>query len=174
LNYKPNRKEFNNYKPISYTYEELNENNKEYIKTLKEYEFIKINNYKILLIHGDGYFKYGMNIEETFNKFISSFDFDICIFGHTHEFLYREYKDKIFINPGSLGQPVDSSTYKYCILEINDDIFLELKEIDILESYGELEEAYKNKNYYKLNRVWGDITLKSIKMVRIILIHLLS
>lgn len=108
LNYSPEKKNFNNYKPIATTYNNLTSQNLKYIKSLKEYYIIKHNNFTILIIHGDKYYQDSETIETTFNKIIADFDFDICLFGHTHRYLYQKYKNKYFINPGSIGQPCDS------------------------------------------------------------------
>ena len=57
LNYNKEKENYNNYKPISYTYNSLSKNNKDFIKKLKEYMIININSFRVLLIHGDTYIK---------------------------------------------------------------------------------------------------------------------
>ena len=57
LNNKKEKENYNNYKPISYTYNSLSKNNKDFIKKLKEYMIININSFRVLLIHGDTYIK---------------------------------------------------------------------------------------------------------------------
>ena len=163
LNYSDERKNFNNYKPIVHTYYSLTKENMDYIKTMKEFDIIEVNQKKILLIHGDKYFNGINSLEQSFDSIMTDFNFDICLFGHTHEYLYQKYKGKIFINPGSIGLSTDTSTYKYCIIEISDDVNVTLKEFDVNETFCELEENYKKTDYYKDNYVWANLILKTIK-----------
>lgn len=163
LNYSPIKKDYNNYKTIHTTYKNLSEENIEYLKHLKEYYLIEINNYKILMIHGNQYYNDSYNIEKTFDKIIDDFDFDICLFGHTHRYLFRKYRNKYFLNPGSVGNPCDYPTYKYCILEITDTVNVILKEFDVKKSFNELVSAYKKTKYYKENYVWANLILYIIR-----------
>lgn len=163
LNYSPIKKDYNNYKTIHTTYKNLSEENIEYLKHLKEYYLIEINNYKILMIHGNQYYNDSDNIEKTFDKIIDDFDFDICLFGHTHRYLFKKYRNKYFLNPGSVGNPCDYPTYKYCILEITDTVNVILKEFDVKKSFNELVSAYKKTKYYKENYVWANLILYIIR-----------
>lgn len=163
LDYSPARRNFNNYKTISNTYNNLSKDSLEFIKSLKETTFIRINKYKILLIHGDQYFRHVNNIEKAFDKVISDFDFDICLFGHTHKYINSKYKNKYFINPGSIGEPCDSPTYKYCILEITDNINVTLKEFPTKDTFDELAKCYQQTKYYQNNYAWANLILAIIK-----------
>ena len=163
LDYSPIKKDYNNYKTIHTTYKNLSEENIEYLKHLKEHYLIKINNYKILMIHGNQYYNDSDNIEKTFDKIIDAFDFDICLFGHTHRYLFKKYRNKYFLNPGSVGNPCDYPTYKYCILEITDTVNVILKEFDVKKSFNELVSAYKKTKYYKENYVWANLILYIIR-----------
>ena len=163
LDYSPIKKDYNNYKPISTTYNNLSKENLEYIKTLKEYYLIKINGFNILMIHGNQYYNDIDSIEKVFDKLIADFDFDICFFGHTHVYLYKKYKNKYFINPGSLGQSCDYPTYKYCIVEITEKINVNLKEFNTEETFNELVNNYKETKYYKDNYVWTSLVIYTIR-----------
>ena len=165
LNYSPNKKDFNNYKTISTTYNNLKQENLKYLKSLKEYYITKVNNFNVLILHGDKYYNDIDNIEKIFDKIINDFDFDfdICIFGHSHKFLYKKYKNKYFINPGSLGEPCDYPTYKYCIIEITNKIKVILKEFDVKDSFEEFANNYMKTKYYKTNYVWANLILYMIR-----------
>ena len=163
LNYTPKNKDYNNYKTIACTYNNLSDDSINYIKSLNEYYLININNYKVLIIHGDTYISLDCDMDNVFDKLINDYDFDICLFGHTHKYLYKSYKDKIFINPGSIGQPVDSPYYKYCILDIDKYINVDLREFSISDTYDELEKYYTNTNYYKENVSWANLILLGIR-----------
>lgn len=163
FDYSPLRKDYNNYKTIHATYSNLSEENLKYIKTLEEYCIIEVGKFKILMIHGHQHYAGRKGMEEMFDRMIAKYDFDVCIFGHTHKYLYREYKNKIFINPGSIGQPCDGTTYKYCIVELTDKVKVTLKEFDVKESFAELISNYKRTEYFKNNRVWSTLILYSIR-----------
>lgn len=163
LDYSPLRKDFNNYKTISMTYHNLNKESKEYIQSLPETSLVRINDYSILLLHGDKYFRGLTNFEEAFDKVIADFDFDICLFGHTHKYISTKYKEKYFINPGSIGEPCDYPTYKYCILDIAENINVKLKEFATQDTFTELASNYRQTEYYKNNYVWGNLILFIIR-----------
>jgi len=163
INYSPKRKNYNNYKPISYTYHSLTKNNLDYIRSLKDFISIEINNFKVLMIHGDQYFKVPEISYQILDLIISKYDFDICMFGHTHQYSYTRYKDKIFINPGSIGTPTDTPTYKYCIIEILDTIHVTLREFQVSDTFDELKMTYTNTRYYKENTVWAELILLGIR-----------
>lgn len=115
------------------------------------------------MIHGNQYYSDVDNIEKTFDKIIDAFDFDICFFGHSHRYLYKKYKNKFFINPGSIGQPCDYPSYKYCIIEITNEVNVILKEFNVKESFNELANNYKKTKYYKNNYVWANLILYIIR-----------
>ena len=164
LNYNKEKENYNNYKPISYTYNSLSKNNKDFIKKLKEYMIININSFRILLIHGDTYIKTQNEKKEFYDTMIEKYrDFDICLYGHTHVYCDEIYRGHRFINPGSIGQPTDSPTYKYCILNIEDTIDIQLKEFSVNKSLLEFEEDYKNTKYYKENYIWSNLILDTIR-----------
>lgn len=163
LNYSPDRKDFNNYKPLYTTYNNLNQENLHYIASLPEFYIIKINNFKVLMIHGDKYYNSNISLDIIFDKIIADFDFDICLFGHSHKYLYQEYKNKIFINPGSIGEPTDTPTYKYCLLEITDKVNVVLKEFNTQDTFDLLVNNYKKTSYYKNNYVWANLILYIIR-----------
>ncbi len=153
LNYSPSKKDYNNYKTIATTFNNLNEESLNYIKSLKNHYTITINNLKILMIHGNKYYSDMENIYNMFDQIIDDFDFDICFFGHSHQYTYKKYKNKIFLNPGSLGQSVDRPTYKYCIVEISDKINVLLKEFKTKDTLNEFVDKYKKTKYYSKNYV---------------------
>lgn len=163
LDYSPARKEYNDRKPISATYNNLKHENFEYLKTLKDTCTVKSGHFKILLHHGDKYYYDGCKLEEAFDKMIGEFEFDICLFGHFHRHVYFKYRDRLFINPGSVGLPCDSPSYKYCVLDVADRVDVRFKEFNVEETFDELVDAYKETDYYKKNRVWASLVLHTIR-----------
>lgn len=108
-----------------WTIGEIGKDRLELIKRIPEYKLLKINNNKILMIHSRKNRTKGMPLlyTETLNDFINDydeFDADIILFGHTHEQLYLNHMNKIFINPGSLGCSKCSKA-SFAILEFKDN-----------------------------------------------------
>lgn len=165
LNHTFKRKNYANYKNLTYTYNKLNKSNMDYIKSLKDNLLIEIQNKKILMIHADIYYnKYKLDIDKICEKVIEDYpDFDICLLAHSHIFCDKTYKGKRFINPGSIGLPSDTKSSKYCILNIGDTITVELREYSVMEYYSEFEKNYKNTNFYKEHPVWSTLVLDSLK-----------
>lgn len=163
LNYSPERKDFNNYKTIANTYHSLTKENISYIQKMKKYYILEIHNTKILMLHGDEYFNKAKDLNMMFDLFIEEFEFDICLFGHTHQYFKQKYRGKIFLNPGSIGQPTDTPTYKYCILEVSDKINIRLKEFEVKDIFWQLEKEYKSSSYYRENYVWASLILYAIR-----------
>ncbi len=163
LNYAPEKRVYNNYKPIAYTYKSLNEESLEYIKALRDHQVIKVGNFSILMIHGDGYGDVTNDFCNMFDTIIENYDFDICLFGHFHKYVDVVYKNKRFINPGSVGQPADTPTYKYCIIEVDETVNVTLKEFKVSDTYDKFKTKYINSNYYQENFAWGNLVLKSVR-----------
>jgi len=161
LNYNPQRKLFANYKTIANTYNDLTPENLNYIKSLPEAEIITINNYKILLIHGHS-FDFN-NLEKSFEIVMQKYDFDICLFAHNHKHSKTIYRNRLFLNPGTIAQPADTPTYKYCIVDLSEKPTVELREFDIKNTYEELKTQYENSSYYKENLVWCKLILTGIQ-----------
>ena len=74
LDYSPLKKNYNNYKTIHTTYNNLSKDNLKYIESLKEYYIIKAKDFNILMIHGNQYYSDKDNIEEVFDKIINDFE----------------------------------------------------------------------------------------------------
>lgn len=159
LNFDPDRRGFANYDTIADTYDSLSIDDKKYIETLKEYELVDLDGFKTLLIHGDGYYKFGMNLEDFYDSLIEKFDFDICLYGHTHEFDDTTYRGRRFINPGGLSQPSDTPSYKYAILTFNGELDIQKIELPTRDSFEKVVEYYKGTEYYQRHKIWCDLFL---------------
>lgn len=166
INYSPKKKDYNNYKPIDYTYHSLSNDSINYINSLNDFKIIEINNYKILMIHGDLYPNLLDNYKQDFDLLIDKYDFDICLFGHTHNYFCKNYKNRLFLNPGSIGQPSDTPFYKYCIIEIKDKYKISLRKFRTSETFEKLKNSYINTRFYKENYIWANLILMGIKQGR--------
>lgn len=89
-----------------------------------DYVLKEINGKKIYFTHGHKY-----NIEK-----ITYEEFEIMIYGHTHQGFIEEKEGYIFANPGSISLPKCNTEHSYIILEENKII---LKNVDgkIIKEY---------------------------------------
>ena len=108
-----------------WTHSRLSEQSKKFIENLPTYR--KIESKKIFLIHypmnEEGKYK-GYMKNPTFEenkKMFSEINSDIYIYGHTHVACINNKENKCFINPGSLGCPLQTNIANAGILEIKDN-----------------------------------------------------
>ena len=112
--------QFNN---TRFMYNELTEENREYIKNLPHSITVEYDGVKLLVAHGSP-----KSVEELLNqwnveliqKYVDELDADCLIFGHTHEKMwYEEIKGKLVINAGCAGvSPYYVGKAEYVILTI--------------------------------------------------------
>jgi len=160
----PKWDQYMQYWNMRYGYNCISKENIEYLETLPIYRVITLADKKICMSHNTPYGLRGLvfgDNYEMFDKLIEDYDCDIYLFGHTHKSYQVEYKDKLFINVGSIGLPTDGLPFKYGILTISDKV--EYEQIKIDYDYRELEEYYKNSDYYKEVKIWCSLLLELIK-----------
>lgn len=151
------------YKNMLYAYNDLTKENINYLQSLPIVKIVVINNKKICLSHGSPYnVRDTVNKEsyELFDKLIIDFNADIYLFGHTHRSFYKDYKGKIFINPGSLALSDESTSCKYGILDTET---LECEMVEISYDFEEIKNYYLNSNYFSENYIWGNLLLHIYK-----------
>lgn len=129
--------QFNN---TRFMYNELTEENREYIKNLPHAMTVEYDGVKLLVAHGSP-----NSVEELLNqwnvelikKYVDELEADCLIFGHTHEKMwYEEIKGKLVINAGCAGvSPYYIGKAEYVILTIEngkiESIDLKLVNYDI-------------------------------------------
>lgn len=86
---------------------------------LPEKEIIKINHYKIGVMHGSGH---PNALIELSGKIFSDDNVDVIIFGHSHAAVNEKRNGILYFNPGSPTDKVFTKYNSYGILEINDKI----------------------------------------------------
>jgi putative phosphoesterase len=104
---------------------------KKYLSLLPQKLEIAVGNTRILAIHG------GL---DTLNEMIGKDEDDkmeviagrnsaeIVVMGHTHTPFFKKISGKIFVNPGSVGRPIDNDPRaSYGLVKINGDIQVELR-----------------------------------------------
>ena len=94
---------------------------------------ININGVKIFFTHGDLY-----NVKNTMNSIAikaESIGADVVLFGHTHIPLREEYRNIVFMNPGSIPKPSPWAEGKYIgFIEISNEGVIataELKNVEL-------------------------------------------
>lgn len=106
-------------------HEQLNESSKEFLRKLRQVEYIEDDKLKICVMHYpkdcDG--KYMQHLKnptfEECEKLFCRYDADIFLYGHTHQKNIVSDKQKMYINPGSLGCPAGTMFAYSGILEID-------------------------------------------------------
>lgn len=152
-------KNLEQFKNMLYTYQDITEENRNYIKSLSPYKIIMINGKKICLSHGtpfDSRECVDFNSFVIFDKLIQEYLCDVYLFGHTHEAYCTTYKNKMFINPGSVILPADGPTSKYGIIDLEN---MKYEAISIPYDFKELREYYRNSEYFKQNKEWCNILI---------------
>ncbi|MHA2394096.1 MAG: metallophosphoesterase family protein [Promethearchaeota archaeon] len=113
----------------TWTKEQLDPAQLEKVQEIPMSRTLDINNTKFFMIHSrqiknDLKNTWGSPLlyqEKPLNEFIEDYpaNVDFILFGHTHEQFYLNWKNKAFINPGSLGCSILRSTVSFCIIEAN-------------------------------------------------------
>lgn len=160
--------DFLNQKPLYTSQKLLSQDSLDFLKTLDTHKSLTINSKKILIIHGDGIrfiTSQSHHVYKAYDTLIDTYDFDICIFGHTHVSKDTVYRGKRFINPGSIGIPNDSPSYKYAILDTShNDFKLIQRSFDTHITFESFVKDYTSTSYYKENPLWGSLILDAIRL----------
>lgn len=107
---------FNEYgvEGISYTRKVISDEDMNFLKNLKTHIYLDVDDLKIYITHGsprDEIFEYVFpDSNDDFLLVLADIaKADVLVFGHTHLPMERRIKRKIFLNPGSVGQPRDGN-----------------------------------------------------------------
>ena len=120
-----------------WTYSQLSQGSKNFIKKLQESNVIQIENKKVYITHyptdeNGVYMKHIKKPEIGENKkMFQKIDADIFLYGHTHTISVNNGDNKWYINSGSLGCPKKSNIANAGILDINEkEIYYKQLEIE--------------------------------------------
>lgn len=99
---------------IRYCRSVLSDEEMEFLKSLHTHLYLNADGLDIYVTHGsprDEIFEYVFPdvSDDLLLQFAEIADADVLVFGHTHVPMERRVKDKIFLNPGSVGQPRDGN-----------------------------------------------------------------
>lgn len=151
---------YKNMNPLFYTLENLKKKDFIYIKSLLKEDIIKLNGIHILLTHGHNP-SINLYDERTLDKLIDTYHFDICLSGHSHIFKSKKYKGKYFMNPGSIGFPLDGPFYSYGILDL-DNLSFEKRKIEVKGYIKKISFRYLKSDYYQKNKQWCNLLLNQM------------
>lgn len=154
--------DYNNEKPLFYSLNHLSDENRKYIQTLPKHFIFEVEGKTVLLLHGNNPFIVNPYHSESLKKILSMYDFSLCLYGHLHEVQDFVYQNHRFLNPGSVGIPADGPSYSYGILTIADTVDFEIVRFSTHEFFSKLRIVYEKSDYYKENKVWCELILKSI------------
>ena len=147
---------------LSWTVENTNDENKEYLRSFEEQISLQIEEHNILLTHAspisitDYVFEDDMEKQE---EIADELEEDIIIFGHTHFPYYKKINKKLFINVGSVGKPKDGDNRAcYCILELGENIEVEFVRViyDVEKMAKEIEESELLDSFAQVLRTGRD------------------
>lgn len=109
--------------PFYWTYKQLSRKNREYLSDLPSTTKVKLKGYRFLLTHGSPKDIADNVYADTPDEYLRELtkltraDFILC--GHTHKPFIREVDGISFINPGSVGKPVDGDPRaSYCVIQV--------------------------------------------------------
>ena len=148
-----------------YCYESLSAENIRFIESLDIFKIINLDDKKICLAHSTPYNVKSDVFEdsyEVFDNLIKDFDCDIYLFGHEHKCYHTIYKNRHFINPGTIGIPTCGLPYNYGILSIEEGK-IEFKHMNVEYDYEELHSYYTSSDYYTAAKAWCDLLLAVMK-----------
>ena len=154
------------YYSFYYTYNQLSEENIEYLKTLPTTKVINICNKKICMSHGSPYKSRDIITNtsyEMFDKLIKDYNADIYLFAHTHRNFEKVYKNKLFVNSGAVNLAMGKSQVStFGILSISDDLII-YDQVVLPYNFKEVKEYYTKSEYYKEHPEWCNIILYMLK-----------
>ena len=154
-----------NYGNKKYGYDCLSDESIEFLQSLDIYKIITLENKKICMAHSSPYAVRGdvcKDSYDVFDRLIEDFDCDIYLFGHEHKSYFTYYRNRYFINPGSIGLTSCERPFKYGILDILGNT-INYQSIDINCSYDQLYKYYNSSDYSKAVKEWCFIVLQCFK-----------
>lgn len=139
----------------------LTEENLEYLRELNQIETHEIDNKDIIQVHGSpkdpiNAYIYEESVSESFIE-DQSITQDIILMGQTHKPFVKEVQNKIFVNPGSVGQPRDGDPRaSYALIDI------EKKEVSIIRREYDIDATVEKNEDVNIPERVGERLYKGI------------
>lgn len=111
---------------FQWAYENLSEENRNYLYRLPEQLTIALDSYTFRLVHGSpASIKEHLTSSTSISRFVELakiVEQSIILCGHSHRMFFRIASRKLFLNPGSVGRPDDGDNRStYAIISINEE-----------------------------------------------------
>ncbi len=147
---------------LHWTVENTTDINKSFLRDLEEQLVLEVEEFRLLLTHGSPFsindYVYESELEKQ-EEIAENLDEDIILFGHTHYPYFKYVKDKLFINPGSVGRPKDGDNRaSYGILEFTDIINVHFVRVpyDVEKVATEIEQSELLNSFAQILRTGKD------------------
>lgn len=138
---------------LNWTRNQISKENIEWLRSLLVIRRVDIDSRKIIIFHGD----YENTEKGLSNEHLERIGEEIIICGHIHKPYKKEIANKIIINPGSVGDPLDGDNRaSYSKIEISsDNLNVEYRRInyDISLIENELENRKVPWREYIIKRI---------------------
>ena len=121
---------------LKWTNKVLTEENKKFLKELPETLEVKDQKNRLLAVHGspkDHLYEYlePTTDEDKIKDMLEDQKADVIACGHTHMPDVKKFELKLFLNPGSVGQPRNNnSKAHYAILDLSNINFVTLEQVE--------------------------------------------
>ena len=134
---------------LKYQRKIIKKNNLEWLIKSKIQSFVR----NIHMVHGGWSDPIDEYIRDPSEKYFSKISGKIFMSGHTHIQVLKQYGDKTYCNPGSVGQPRDQNPKAAFAIVDNDSILLRRVDYDI-DKVNELmiKAGFNDSNYKALNK----------------------
>ncbi|NMB43873.1 MAG: metallophosphoesterase family protein [Clostridiales bacterium] len=151
---------------LLYTYESLTKEDIDYLRGLPIKCTINIEGTEpILLVHGSQRNIKELLYEDTINarECMDLVDEKYILCGHTHKQTYFKYKEKVLINPGSVGIAIgQKARAQYCIIEWKEAKWVpEFKNIPY--NLEEFRSMFYNSSLMAKGGIWPKCIIKSVE-----------
>lgn len=136
---------------LPWSVNEVNENNKKYLKRLPE-DIVVIDKGKVMtFVHGSirSINEYLKENSKEAEEVMNEYDGDILVCAHTHLPYMKKYGEKLLINDGSVGKPkIGRPNATYGILTCDKDT-IDFEKIEIPYEYEKTIKAMEEKKFPK-------------------------
>lgn len=137
-------KHYDIYSSLLWTYEELSESNKAYLKTLSPALSITGDNYRIKAAHCSSYGLFDSVSEENILNILERTDEDLLLLGGTHNQGIFEKDGKMAVCPGSVGIHFNTEhNAEYAVITLGEETHVSLKSVSypMEQNFAELMKS---------------------------------
>ena len=148
---------------LNWTVQNTTDLNKSYLRDFEEQLVLEIEGYRLLMTHGSPFsindYVYEYDAEKQ-EEIAENLDEDVILFGHTHYPYHKNVKNKLFVNPGSVGRPKDGDNRAcYGIFEFADEVNVQFIRVpyDVEKVAVEIEQSELLNSFAQVLRTGRDL-----------------